>query len=320
MLLSPDRTKCYISKDHCVRERMATLQSQHFIRTVMKIINTLINSNIYIALAALCLAIETQIQLNCKPQFHPYLILIFFATLIEYNFNRFVTLLTYKKSLPTQDFQRRYRKYKRFYALITFSVLGFTLAVLLANVYVLLTLIPIACITVLYSLPQFKSKWNKLNLRQIPYIKIFLIAFVWSAVTILLPVVKQHTAINQPTIWFMLLERFLFVFAITIPFDIRDMEADKQSNLKTIPLHLGKGKALAISISSLGCFMVLTTIHYVVSGQTYILIPLLISAMSTIVFLLVEKLKSTKYYYYGILDGALLLQAVLVIIAGIWFH
>lgn len=34
----------------------------------------------------------------------------------------------------------------------------------------------------------------------------------------------------------MLVERFFFVFAITIPFDIRDIEADKQAGLKTIPL------------------------------------------------------------------------------------
>ena len=45
----------------------------------------------------------------------------------------------------------------------------------------------------------------------------------------------------------MLLERFLFVFAITIPFDIRDMEIDIKEGLKTIPVIMGKKKAMMIA-------------------------------------------------------------------------
>jgi 4-hydroxybenzoate polyprenyltransferase len=47
-----------------------------------------------------------------------------------------------------------------------------------------------------------------------------------------------------------LIARFLFVFAITIPFDIRDLKYDTQ-NLRTIPLFFGALKSRFIAVFSL---------------------------------------------------------------------
>jgi 4-hydroxybenzoate polyprenyltransferase len=46
------------------------------------------------------------------------------------------------------------------------------------------------------------------------------------------------------------MSRFLFVFAITIPFDIRDLKYDAQ-NLKTIPLFFGVQKSKIIGVLAL---------------------------------------------------------------------
>ena len=47
-----------------------------------------------------------------------------------------------------------------------------------------------------------------------------------------------------------LFERFLFIFAITIPFDIRDLRFDK-FNLATLPQYFGVRKARWIGIGAL---------------------------------------------------------------------
>ena len=44
--------------------------------------------------------------------------------------------------------------------------------------------------------------------------------------------------------------RFLFVFAITIPFDIRDLKFDDKK-MKTIPIVFGEGKAKLIGVMAL---------------------------------------------------------------------
>jgi len=71
----------------------------------------------------------------------------------------------------------------------------------------------------------YNNKW--LALRDIPFLKIFVIAFVWALVTGLLPLIssKDLIQINLQHILF-LTKQFLFVVAITIPFDIRDMKYD----------------------------------------------------------------------------------------------
>ena len=90
----------------------------------------------------------------------------------------------------------------------------------------------------------------------------------------------------------------LFVFAITIPFDIRDLEFD-HSNKKTIPQVFGKKAAVFIS-----CFLLLLTgLLYVYSGN-YGLIGLCMIAM---VLVLLSFLQKPDWYYLLIIDGLLIL-------------
>jgi 4-hydroxybenzoate polyprenyltransferase len=109
----------------------------------------------------------------------------------------------------------------------------------------------------------------------------------------------------------MLAERMLFVFAITIPFDIRDMESDKQAHLKTIPNLMGEKKAIQSAVFALLLFAVIGLLHYLKTPLAYIL--LLISAGTTYVFITHEKIKKQMYYYYGILDGTIFFQGLMVI-------
>jgi 4-hydroxybenzoate polyprenyltransferase len=65
----------------------------------------------------------------------------------------------------------------------------------------------------------------------------------------LILVLENNISISQNIIW-QLVSRFLFVFAITVPFDIRDVEYDSQ-NVITIPLFFGVKIAKIISVFAL---------------------------------------------------------------------
>lgn len=260
------------------------------------------------------LTLETQIQLGMQPQLHPYLFIIFFATLFEYNIHRFMTALTNPRALDSPKHRWVKEHLKGFYALVGLSVGGFITAILFAKIKVLLTLAPIGLITIFYSLPIFKKDKIIFRLREIPILKIFLIAFVWSASTILLPIIQSGLSFGNLNVTCMLTERFIFVFAITLPFDIRDMAADTEAGLTTIPLIIGERKALIISYISLAVFMILVFFHYGVSDFSFVLPPLLISAISTMIFINNRRLKNVPYYHYGVLDGTMFLQGLLVCI------
>ncbi len=289
---------------------MATHQNNH----VLKLLYTLINTNLFISFAAVALTFETQVQLGMKPQFHPYLLLIFFATLFDYNLHRLITVITNKEALNTDKHRWVKQHLLLFYMVVAISVIGFLWAVFYADKKVLFALAPIGLITLFYSVPVFKTKKNIFRLREIPCLKIFLISFVWSSSTIFLPVIQSAAPPDIKNIMVMLAERFLFVFAITIPFDIRDMKADARQGLKTIPILIGKTSSLIVANIVLLLFLMLCIQHYKNTSLLWLNYAFSFSALSSFLFINNKKLQSKHFYHYGILDGTLLLQGVLVLL------
>ena len=101
---------------------------------------------------------------------------------------------------------------------------------------------------------HLKTDWQAKNKTStyfimIPFFKIFVIALIWTISTMLLLVLENNMLISQNLILH-LSARFLFVFAITIPFDIRDLKFDDKK-MKTIPIVFGEGKAKLIGVMAL---------------------------------------------------------------------
>lgn len=280
----------------------------------MKPIAAIIHSNIYISLAAMLLTVSAQIQLGMPPQWHPYLFFIFFATLFEYNLHRLITVLTNDEALKSDKHQWVRENRKKFYMLMFSSVAGFIIAACMAKKEVLLAFMPLGIVTLFYSVPVSGNRRHLLRLREIPYLKIVLIAAVWSASTILLPVIQAHEKFNSAKVILLLIERFFFIAAIAIPFDIRDMEADRHSGLRTLPLLLGKKNARIISYLSLMVFFLISVLHYPYSQQWYIILASGISAFTTYLFISLKTVRKMNIYYYGVLDGTMLIQGLLVLV------
>jgi len=277
-------------------------------------ISALIHSNILIALCAVALALETQVQLGLRPHVHPYLFLIFFATLFEYNLHRLITVVYVPEALEDEKYEWLRQHKPGFYLMVFLSVTGFVITLFQAKKEVLIALAPLAALALFYSTPvrHLGKKWFRL--REIPYLKIFLIAGVWSGVTILLPVIHSGRSYQVPFLAALLVERIFFILAITLPFDIRDLEADRKVGLKTIPMLFKKTNPLVLSYLCLAMFAAIALVQYPGMGMSYITVALLISALTTAFFLASEKLQVLPFYHLGILDGTLLLQSVLVLV------
>jgi 4-hydroxybenzoate polyprenyltransferase len=108
-------------------------------------------------------------------------------------------------------------------------------------------LIFLSILSFCYSLPLFTLGEQKFGLRNIPGLKTFLIALVWTMSCVLLPVLEAQdlhlTDIAMRDITIMIAKRFLLIFALAIPFDIRDLFSDRQAGLKTIPVAWGEKNA-----------------------------------------------------------------------------
>ncbi|HZL11749.1 MAG TPA: UbiA family prenyltransferase [Prolixibacteraceae bacterium] len=280
----------------------------------MKIIKEFIQTNIYISVAAVLLTVESQIQLGMQARWHPYLFLIFFATLFEYNLHRLITVLTNKEALNREKYRWVSENTRSFYILVFISVTGFIAVSLMATKEVLLTFAPIAALTIFYSIPVKANKNQLFRLREIPYVKLLLIAFVWSASTVLLPIVQSLESFNKTDVLLILLERFLFIAAITIPFDIRDLKTDRSEGLKTLPMLVGEKRAWLLSYLLLLSFFLISYFHYGSINQGWMIWALGISTATTFWVLYSKRIRKHHDYHYGILDGTMILQAILMIV------
>ncbi len=279
----------------------------------MRLINTFIFSNIFLSVGAVLLTVSAQVQLGMNPHWQPYLLLIFFATLFEYNRNLLIELFFYKEKQNSEKQKWILKNRKKFLFVAIISVAVLLVAVFTTKPQVLFVFIFLGILTFLYSMPVLGNKSYLFKLREVPYLKIFLIAFVWSALTVFLPAIQAGEEILNVQVELLFAERFFFIFAITIPFDIRDMQADRDSGLKTIPLLIDKNKALLLSYLSLTISFAISIFHYKMQNNWFIIEAIFISLITTYLFLKLNYFRNINRYYYQILDGTLLLQGLLVL-------
>jgi 4-hydroxybenzoate polyprenyltransferase len=177
----------------------------------------------------------------------PLLIFVFCTTFFIYNIQRIIRL----------DYQKLIGKYIgirlswiiRNRKIITlFSLLSAIVAIIFALLYlskIIFFSIPLGIISVLYVIPFYKKK----ALRHFTWSKISIIAFVWASTTILLPVILNlgWSAISSSHIYLLFIEQFLFIFAITLPFDVRDLKYDLSFKMRTIPSKIGITKTIQLA-------------------------------------------------------------------------
>ncbi len=213
-------------------------------RFIVKILDFLVATNVYVALAVASL---TSVSLSfCDAQNYDFLYFVFFSTIFIYNFIRLVNVAYVPSELDSyrHHFIYKLRPFLWFFCIAS-AIAAFYFVI---DVYrlVFYPMLLIVFISLAYGLPIYKKSEKWLRLRDVPGLKIFLIAYIWAWVTEGLPaVINTH---NLDVLAFV--ERFLFIFAITIPFDIRDLSFD-DFNLATIPQYFGLRKAKWIGMIAL---------------------------------------------------------------------
>ncbi|MDB4297161.1 hypothetical protein N9901_00240 [Flavobacteriaceae bacterium] len=186
---------------------------------------------------------------------------------------------------------------------VVFSFLGFyCLTTLQLNQ--LLLFVPLSILTLLYGFSFITIKGVKYSLRYVPTLKIFLISLVWVLSIGLFPLIGK-VEVDSTIVWF-LIELFLFVIVLTLPFDIRDVTFDDKS-LKTIPILFGVTKA-----KILGVFMLFLALFIHTSMQFMYLKASLITFGLLALLLMLSKPKKSNYYTAFWVEGIPIIWFLLV--------
>lgn len=261
-----------------------------------------VHSNIHVALAVGCLVLIT--GLFFKVDTSQSSLFIGVSTFVAYNWIRF---LKYKYASLQGTVFRWFDSHKT-----TLFILN-----LLASVYLLIALktmereaffvlLPFSVMTLLYITPVAFLKNKEIALRKIPGFKIFCIAVSWSGLVALFPLVQAGVHIGMRE-WLFFIQQFLFVFVLTLPFDLRDLNFDKK-DLKTVPQLIGVKRSKIT-----GC--VLIVVYCVVSSFCFgkvLLLSVLVVGCVQVILLLKATARQSEYYASFWVEGLPILWLIIL--------
>lgn len=203
-------------------------------RRLKQVFDFYINSSIHVAVAVLSLVLMT------NHMFHNPLNLsvsgfAFFGTIVGYNFIKYESF--FRNGIPHQN------QLKKIFLLSLFSLLVTVYCFLKLNFFTQIMALLFFGVTLLYTIPFFL---NTKNLRNWSGIKIYMVAFCWSGITILLPLLEAGTSFSND-VFLKFGQRFLLVIILILIFEIIDLKKDDPT-LMTVPQKIGVKKTKVLSL------------------------------------------------------------------------
>jgi len=260
-----------------------------------------IKGSIHVALAVVALAGVTMREFNIESN-ASLLLFIFFGTVTAYNFIKYAAVAKFRhRSLSVNLRAIQIFSFLCFIGLVYFASRQ-TWPILFASGL-------LGLVSLFYEIPLYpQSK----NLRSISGIKIFVIALSWAGVTVILPALAGHVFYTYAFL-ITFIQRCLFIIALTIPFDIRDLGLD-EPQLGTIPQIYGAESAKTTGILLLGLVVLLEMLKAWVSIQEVIVLIVI----ATITYYLVRKSTQvqSKYFASFWVEGVPILWWVLLLLAS----
>ena len=240
--------------------------------------------------------------------------LVFFATLALYNLSM---VLSNPGKKPASLLKRVQWMSKHRHLCSSFTLIG-GLSTLCLSFFLAaaaqIVLASLALISIAYSLPLVTFRGERVSLRNIPGLKLVLIALVWALSTTLLPIVNSPVSLSAGTLWILLTQRILFFMAIAIPFDVRDIYQDSIYCLKTIAVALGKQKSQYVAHLSLGLSSAIW--WHLSSYSVGLLIPIIV-VWGVATWCIQTADKQKELFYFMVLDGLLFLAPGLLALYAI---
>ncbi|HTQ63761.1 MAG TPA: UbiA family prenyltransferase [Puia sp.] len=251
-----------------------------------------------------------RLLLHAQPSF-VLLCFVFFATICSYNFHWYLTPQSVTSSQRIQWTQNHKGLHLIFYfigltgsAVCFFMIKEHWMAMAFA-----------AFVTFLYSAPKLPQNFFK-ALKEVAIGKTIFLAVVWTYVTTVLPVLVEGRNWTMEYSLFVC-SRFFLIYAICIPFDYRDREDDKQAGIRSMITFFDDRGINFIFIFSLLLFAISTILLFLYHYSVYTIIILLVPGILIALLYNYSKRNFSDYLYYFVLDGLMMLSALLMLIFGI---
>lgn len=287
-------------------------------RVLIFLIRSLVYSNLFVSICVTLLAHQSYLLLNLPQQNKYYLLIfVFCATFSTYNIQRIIRI-NYQELIGKQIGIRLswiVRNRKILFILSIFSSIICFIMLFFLNLTTFKLIIPLALLSVFYVVPIFKNNAKKIALRNLPYVKIIIISLVWSLVSTALPFINHSVDYLNSNFIYLLIEQFIFIIAITLPFDIRDLKYDIATDVKTVPSKIGINKTILLSLLLLCILVFLKYQQYglnQISTQQFVS-TCIATAISGLIILFSSP-KRPELFFSGLIEGIMVIMYFSVVI------
>ncbi|PKG49694.1 hypothetical protein [Olleya sp. 1-3] len=274
-------------------------------KVLKQLLDFYINSSVHVALAVYALSWVTLKKFDINYD-SSVLWFNFYATITGYNFVKYFGIAKWHhRSLAS------WLRVTQVFSLGCFILMCYYALQLVEESLVLIAIF--GGVTFLYAIPFLPKKWYldaQQNLRDISGLKVYIIALVWSGVTVILPLVNNEVGFSEDVI-VSVLQVFIFVIALMLPFEIIDLRYDSLK-LATIPQKIGVKRTKLLGLVLLLIFYLSEFFKDTI--QTDYLITQLIVCLVLGIFILFANQNRTKYYTSFWLEALPVFWLVLMLI------
>jgi 4-hydroxybenzoate polyprenyltransferase len=267
-------------------------------------------SSIYISLCAVLMTWQSSHLLHLSFS-TDYYCFVFFATICSYNFHWYLT----PQSHNSVERTRWSLQHKNAHLLLYFAGVIGCIIFFYKLRHHWFALFFATLLTFLYSAPKIPLPYFRF-LKQVAIGKTIFLTTVWTYVTAILPVFIAGQHFNHEMKWFAA-SRFFLIYGICILFDYRDRIDDREEGIKSMVNYFDEAGVNRLFVFSILAFIIFTA-GLLFSGLSF---PAVITLMIPGIILLAiyEKSKTSisDYLYYFILDGLMMLSALLMAILPI---
>jgi hypothetical protein len=253
-------------------------------RLLKKLFDFYIQSSLHIGLAVTCLVYITAFS-NKLCQHIVYPSCVFFGTVLGYNF------LKYYEIFKSGNFYSK--KYLAIFIISLLALIGFGFVFLGLKPTIQIPIVVSGIFVLVYPF-----------LRKYGWLKLFLVSFVITIVTVYIPfILKKPILLDY---YISLIQRFVFITSLMIPFEILDSKTDDQS-MNTLPQLLGvaRTKWFGMLLIILGVILEFLKINYSIS-----IIPVGLLTFLSIHFTTLER---NKYYTSFWVESVPIIWLILVV-------
>lgn len=274
-------------------------------KVLKQLLDFYINSSAHVALAVYALSWVTLKKFDINYD-SSVLWFNFYATITGYNFVKYFGIAKWHhRSLAS------WLRVTQVFSLGCFILMCYYALQLAEESLVLIAIF--GGITFLYAIPFLPKKWYldaQQNLRDISGLKVYIIALVWSGVTVILPLVNNQVGFSEDVI-VTVIQIFIFVIALMLPFEIIDLRYDSLK-LATIPQKIGVKRTKLLGLVLLLIFYLSEFFKDTI--QTDYLIIQLIVCLVLGIFILFANQNRRKYYTSFWLEALPVFWLVLMLI------